>query len=110
MISIQRLFSNKTSQRLIFFGLLLVPQGPLMALDVKPYVHEHENEILKELMTFVAIPNVASDQEHIGKNADAILQMLAKRGIQGRLLTNGPNPPAVYAEVPAPHATRTIVL
>jgi acetylornithine deacetylase/succinyl-diaminopimelate desuccinylase-like protein len=77
--------------------------------QVRAYRKGHEKEIVRELADFVALRNVVSDRADIQKNADRLLEMLARRGLQGRLLTAGDAPPAVYAELRTPGAKRTVV-
>ena len=64
------------------------------------YVSQHRQAILQEFEAFLALPNIASDTPNIEKNADALLELLHKRGLTGRLLRTGNAPPAVYAESP----------
>lgn len=70
----------------------------------------HEAPVLRELATLLAVPNVASDSVNIRRNAALLRAMLERRGLSTRLLespTGGP--PAVYGELRAPGATRTVV-
>ena len=60
-------------------------------------------------MGLLAIPNLASDATNIRKNAEAIQKMLARRGVESRLLEVEGAPPAVYGEIRTPGARRTIV-
>src|SRR5688572_4452767 len=71
----------------------------------------HEHEVAAELVALLRLPNVATDAADIRRNADAIVAMLRKRGLEPRLLTgtDASAPPAVYAEWRAPNATRTLV-
>jgi len=69
-----------------------------------------EAEILRELAGFVAIPNLASDRPNIERNAQHLLGMLRRRGIEARLLETPGAPPAVYGDLPSPGARRTVVL
>jgi acetylornithine deacetylase/succinyl-diaminopimelate desuccinylase-like protein len=82
------------------------------AVSVRAYRQAHEHEILSEFMALLALPNVAADQVNIRRNADAIMQLMARRGLEPRLLeaTEGGAPPAVYGELRVPGATRTLVL
>ena len=64
--------------------------------------------VLDEFLKFLAIPNVASDRANIGRNADAIVEMFAKRGITARKLKVDDAPPLVVADLPAPGAKKTI--
>jgi acetylornithine deacetylase/succinyl-diaminopimelate desuccinylase-like protein len=79
---------------------------------VRQYRRSHEHEILREFVSLLSIPNVASDRENIRKNAAFILEMMKQRGLEPRLLeAKTPNvPPAVYGEWRTPVATRTIIL
>src|SRR5205823_12357060 len=59
----------------------------------------------------LSIPNLASDSANIRRNADFLIQMLERRGFRNsRLLTVPGAPPAVYGELPASGASRTLVL
>ena len=69
----------------------------------------HELEVLRELTTLVALPNRAADQGEIRRNAAQLVSMLERRGITTRLLEAPPGPPAVYGELPAAGAERTVV-
>ena len=69
----------------------------------------HQAEILEEFTTLLAIPNVASDTENIQRNADALVSMLKKRGVEARQLTTPGAPPVVFGEIKTPNAKRTIV-
>jgi acetylornithine deacetylase/succinyl-diaminopimelate desuccinylase-like protein len=68
-----------------------------------------EPQILSEFRGLLAIPNVASDTVHIRKNADAIAEMLEKRGLHPELLEVDGAPPAVFAELAAPGAAKTVI-
>lgn len=75
------------------------------------YREQHEGDILTEFAELLALPNLASDSAGIWRNANHLLSMLAKRGFANRqLLTVPGGPPAVYAELSSPGATRTLVL
>jgi acetylornithine deacetylase/succinyl-diaminopimelate desuccinylase-like protein len=68
------------------------------AQAARTHVQKHEAEIVEELRTFVALPNVASDRDGIEKNAAALVAMFAKRGIDAHLLRVEGAPPLVIAE------------
>ena len=61
----------------------------------------HEAEILQQFTTLLSIPNVASDHENIQRNADLLLSMLQKRGVDSRLLTLEGINPVVFGEIKA---------
>ena len=71
-----------------------------------------ESALIDEYRAFVALPNVTIDRAGIQRNADFILAMMQRRGIDARLLTvTTPNAnPVVYGEVNVPGATRTLML
>jgi acetylornithine deacetylase/succinyl-diaminopimelate desuccinylase-like protein len=74
------------------------------------YRSAHDVAIVRELSGFLAIPNLASDKVNIRRNAEHLLGMMTARGIPARLLESPSGaPPAVYGELRAPGATRTIV-
>jgi acetylornithine deacetylase/succinyl-diaminopimelate desuccinylase-like protein len=69
----------------------------------------HEQAILAEFQTFLAIPNLARDNDNILKNAAAVQAMFGKRGVKTQLLEVSGAPPVVYGEIPAHNAQRTII-
>ena len=79
---------------------------------VRAYRQENEHKIVKEFLSLLSIPNVASDTSNIRKNAQLILEMMKQRGLNPRLLeAQTPNaPPIVYGEWKTPGATRTLIL
>jgi acetylornithine deacetylase/succinyl-diaminopimelate desuccinylase-like protein len=103
--------------RILLLVLLVFSAGApnrLSAQDVKGKVREYreanEAKIIAELRDLLAIPNNANDDANIRRNADFLVAMLSKRGISARLLETEGSPPAVYGELNAPGATRTVVL
>ena len=78
--------------------------------QVRTWREAREPQILREFAELLAIPNVASDSANIWRNARQISSMLERRGVATRILENGNWPPAVYGELKAPGATRTIVV
>jgi len=79
---------------------------------IRAYRQTHERQILEEFTRLLAIPNVASDRENIRRNAQFILEMMQRRGLNPRLLETASkeSPPAVYGEWRIPGATHSIVL
>ena len=92
-------------------ALLLVQSTALAQNPIRDYRRAHEHEILKEFMDLLAIPNVASDQENIRRNAAALMAMMQRRKLQPRLLEASDKnaPPAVYGELITPGVTRTLI-
>jgi len=80
--------------------------------QVRDYRRAHEQQIIKEFTTLLAIPNVAADTPNIRKNAAMIVELMKQRGLNPRLLeAKTPNvPPAVYGEWKSPGARRTIIV
>ena len=76
---------------------------------VRSYSQANDTRILGELAEFLALPNLASDSVNIRRNARHIMRMLERRGIRTQLLEAPGSPPAVFGELRAPNATRTIV-
>lgn len=84
--------------------------SPLRA-RVDAYRSAHDMEIVRELSDLVSIPNLSSDSVNIRRNAQHLIELMGRRGIQGRLLESpSGGPPAVFGELRSPGATRTIVL
>jgi acetylornithine deacetylase/succinyl-diaminopimelate desuccinylase-like protein len=69
----------------------------------------HRAEILQEFNTLLAIPNVASDQANIQRNADTLVAMLRRRGVEAKLLSVPGVNPVVFGELKTPNARHTIV-
>ncbi len=81
-------------------------------LKARAYRQQNEHRILTEFITLLSIPNVASDQLNIRKNAALIMEMMRRRRLSPRLL-EGKNtnvPPAIYGEWVTPGAKQTIIL
>ena len=74
------------------------------------YRSAHEPAILREFTDLLSIPNLASDNANIRRNANRLVEMLEHRGITARLLEVEGSPPAVLGELNTPSATRTLAL
>jgi acetylornithine deacetylase/succinyl-diaminopimelate desuccinylase-like protein len=83
--------------------------GGELRAAVRSYRAAHEAEIVHELAGLLSIPNVASDRENIGRNAEAIVRAFERRGVRLELLRVADAPPAVYGELPAPGAKSTVI-
>ncbi|MBW7934418.1 MAG: M20/M25/M40 family metallo-hydrolase [Gemmatimonadaceae bacterium] len=98
-------------RRLLLLSLIATPLSAQTLRDqVRTWREAREPQIVREYAGFLAIPNTKNDGDALRKNATAIVEMLAKRGVPARLLDNGNWPPAVYGELRAPNASRTIVV
>jgi acetylornithine deacetylase/succinyl-diaminopimelate desuccinylase-like protein len=69
----------------------------------------HENAILGEFSSLLALPNIARDNDAIRKNAAAVSALLEKRGVKTRYLEVPGAPPVVFGEIPAANAARTLI-
>jgi len=83
------------------------PQNPLWQA-VRDYRQQHEADIVREFVELLAIPNVASDRENIGRNAEFLKVQLERRGFAVRLMETAGNP-VVFGELPAPGAKQTLL-
>ncbi|HEX7252475.1 MAG TPA: M20/M25/M40 family metallo-hydrolase [Thermoanaerobaculia bacterium] len=107
---------RRTAAPLLFFVLLFsirearaAEKGPAWRERVQSWTAAHQVQIVKELADLLAIPNLASDQPNIERNAERILAILKSRLIRGELLRVEGAPPVVLAERDAPGAKRTVV-
>ncbi|MEO5564076.1 MAG: M20/M25/M40 family metallo-hydrolase [Chitinophagaceae bacterium] len=100
---------------LLFCVILLSQMGQTQTsaiLRIRQYRIENEKNIIPEFLSFLSIPNIATDEVNIRRNADSIIQMMRKRGIEKVQLLQADDPaapPVVYGEVIVPGAKRTIV-
>ncbi len=78
---------------------------------VAEYRRAHERQIIDEFTRLLAIPNVASDRDNIRRNAEFILEMMRRRGLNPRLLEakSKDTPPAVYGEWKTSGAARSVI-
>jgi len=80
---------------------------------VRDYRQQHEVDILREYLSFLEMPNVASDLPNIRRNAEYLVEEFEKRGAEMELLTlpDHPDiPPYVYGELKSPNAERTLII
>jgi acetylornithine deacetylase/succinyl-diaminopimelate desuccinylase-like protein len=83
---------------------------PAPALDAAAkHVAAHEAAIVAELRELLSIPNVASNESDIARNAALLVRMLEKRGIPARILQTPGAPVSVHGELATPGATRTLL-
>jgi acetylornithine deacetylase/succinyl-diaminopimelate desuccinylase-like protein len=76
---------------------------------VREWRTANQRAVIAELAEFVAIPNVAADPADLERNASHLVAMLERRGLSTRLLGAEGAPPAVFGELRAPGARRTVV-
>jgi len=87
---------------------ILIAGQTQMVSSIRAYRSAHEAEIIGELVDSLSIPNVASDSINISRNADALIKMMARRGINAVRLPGAAGPPAIFGELKITGATRTI--
>jgi acetylornithine deacetylase/succinyl-diaminopimelate desuccinylase-like protein len=76
-------------------------------LRVREWRIAHERQILDELVRLVSLPNIASNQEDIAKNADLLTAMFEKRAfVVQRIAT--PGSPLLVARRDTPKAVGTL--
>jgi acetylornithine deacetylase/succinyl-diaminopimelate desuccinylase-like protein len=73
------------------------------------HVAAHEEAIVAELRELLALPNVATSEADIRRNADLLVWMLEKRGADARILETAGAPVSVYGELGSRRATRTVL-
>ena len=78
---------------------------------VRQYRQANEHRLLSEYVQLLSIPNVASDTPNIRKNADYLVTLMQKRGLEPRLLEaqDSKVPPVVYGEYNTPGAMKTVI-
>jgi acetylornithine deacetylase/succinyl-diaminopimelate desuccinylase-like protein len=94
---------------LLALALAAPPAFPDQDLMVKAFIDKNCASILKEYSELLSIPNIASDRPNIRRNAEAIVVMLRRRGVEARLLEGEGGPPLVYGEIAQPGAKRTVI-
>jgi acetylornithine deacetylase/succinyl-diaminopimelate desuccinylase-like protein len=77
--------------------------------QVREYRVQHDAAIIRELAQFLEIPNVASDEANIQKNASRLVEMMKARGIETELLPIAGRGPVVFGELMTPGAKRTVI-
>jgi len=82
-------------------------QAPVVA--AREYTTAHRAEAIRQFTEFLSIPNVAADPANLERNADLLVGMLEKRGVEARLLSIVGAPAVVYGHIDVPGAQHTIV-
>ncbi len=93
----------------ICFAFAIKAQTKVELTKITNFHQTHRYELLQEYFSFLSIPNTGNDPEQLRQNAQFILKMMEKRGIQGKLLEADGAIPAVYGEILNPKATTTII-
>jgi acetylornithine deacetylase/succinyl-diaminopimelate desuccinylase-like protein len=85
------------------------PDAAAVQSAVRRHLEARRPAVLRELADLLSLPNLASDDAAIRKNAGHLVGMLEARGVSARLLEGGGGPPAVYGELRTPGARRTVL-
>jgi acetylornithine deacetylase/succinyl-diaminopimelate desuccinylase-like protein len=75
---------------------------------VEQFVAAHQQQIMREFVELLAIPNVAADRANVRRNANLLTTLFAKRGFTAEILETDGNP-LVFAELRVPGAKRTVL-
>ena len=77
---------------------------------IRSYRTKNESSIYNDFISFLKIPNVATDTANIRKNADFLVELMNRKGISNvQLLEANDVSPVVYGEVNVPRATKTVI-
>lgn len=85
------------------------PSAQTPAEAARRYMTAHKPQLIREFSDLLSMPNVAADPANLKRNADVLVNMLQKRGVESRLLSIPGAPSIVYGQIVAPRAKRTIV-
>lgn len=94
----------------LFAATTLAQLDPLRS--IREYRTANEHQLLSDFVEMLSIPNVASDTPNIGRNADYLIGLMKKSGLNPRLLALADKsvPPAVYGEWQTPGAKQTLII
>ena len=79
---------------------------------IHSYWQKNEASIYNDFLSFLKIPNVATDTANIRKNADFLVELMNAKGITNAQLLEADQanvPPVAYGEIITPGATKTII-
>jgi acetylornithine deacetylase/succinyl-diaminopimelate desuccinylase-like protein len=79
---------------------------------IHSYWQKNETSLYNDFISFLKIPNVATDTANIRKNADFLIQLMKAKGISNVQLLEADLqnvPPVAYGEIQIPGATKTII-
>lgn len=79
---------------------------------INSYREKNEAAIYNEFISFLKIPDVATDTENIRKNAEFLFQFMKTKGVSNvQLLEGDANkiPPVVYGEFNSPGSDKTVI-
>jgi len=85
------------------------PPPAAVAAAVREYRVSHEAATVGELVELLSIPNIASDEANIRRNAERLKSLFDRRGFRVRFFEIPNRGPIVFAELPAAGAARTVL-
>jgi acetylornithine deacetylase/succinyl-diaminopimelate desuccinylase-like protein len=75
----------------------------------RAYVGAHKKQIVEEYLKLVAVPDLHGDVPNLKRNADLLLAMMKKRGLDAELWVPSNGIPVVFGEKLVPGARHTIL-
>lgn len=94
---------------LLLLALVGTVAAQTPAEAARRYTAEHQTQLIQGFSELLSIPNVAADPTNLSRNANLLVDMLRKRGVDSRLLSISGAPPVVYGQILVPGAKHTIV-
>ena len=98
---------------LVFSATAFATEAPDPATEalagVRAYRQAHAAEIVNELVSFLRLPNDATNVADIVRNAEALKKMMERRGIRTEILPTDGGRPVVFGELRAAGAETTIL-
>src|SRR6187402_2493858 len=91
------------------FGHTALAQNSSVAKTVRDYADSHRHEIADEYLQLLAVNNLHGNVEGLQKNADLLLQMMKKRGLDAEQWPTSTGVPVVFGQKIVPGAKRTIL-
>jgi acetylornithine deacetylase/succinyl-diaminopimelate desuccinylase-like protein len=96
----------------ILCALLLfssVPGHAESAKEFRAYADSHKVQIVDELITLASVPDLHGNVDQLNKNADLLMQMLARRGLAPQRWQTTDGIPVLFGQRKAKGAARTIL-
>ena len=104
---ISKLKRSVLATALLCLAHAVAAQTPAEA--ARKYTTANQTELVQQFSQFLSMPNVAADPANLKRNADKLVEMLRKRGVESRLLTLPGAPSVVFGQINVSGAQHTIV-
>jgi acetylornithine deacetylase/succinyl-diaminopimelate desuccinylase-like protein len=75
---------------------------------VEAWVSAHQQQVMRELVELLSIPNIAAQRAEIRRNAEYVRRLLEKHGMTAEILETTGNP-LVWGEKRVPNSIRTVI-